>query len=287
MAVDLKHNRNTSLSSEFHQYHDVLSHNNNKMSYLRALLHSTTEVQKKEKEEDLIVELSHNMDHFMLQDNDKFHFSPNDSHNLELSWDLNTNKSKIAHCSYQSLIQEQIRAIELSKVKQEHVVALKQKLSRDGESEVDISTKQSKKKEKTEVGNGGRSYGPPRHAPMAEGGEGMQVIFLGGSDSKIGGTGVFFPRSGTTNVTLSESITKKQGKGCATVLIPSRVVQALQLHFDKMSSMSASKAGAFPPLHDVVVSIKDGIYSVQKQQSQEVPANIMQNEMILPQEWTY
>jgi hypothetical protein len=39
------------------------------------------------------------------------------------------------------------------------------------------------------------------------------------------------------------------GKGCSTVLIPARVVQALQLHFDKTSAMSRGpKVVDFPPL---------------------------------------
>lgn len=39
------------------------------------------------------------------------------------------------------------------------------------------------------------------------------------------------------------------GKGCSTVLIPARVVQALQLHFDQMAATSGPKPGAFHPLH--------------------------------------
>jgi hypothetical protein len=39
------------------------------------------------------------------------------------------------------------------------------------------------------------------------------------------------------------------GKGCSTVLIPERVVQALQLHFDQMAATSGPKPRAFPPLH--------------------------------------
>ncbi|KAE9600360.1 hypothetical protein Lal_00046263 [Lupinus albus] len=351
MAVDLQHNRDT---SQF-QYNDVLLHsqhhnnnNSNKGSYLGALLGST-EVQKKESEEDLIAELSFHMDRLMLQDDNKFDFSANDSHNLELSWDLigspqstvwstlgsnqgssegstsqepsppatptwkttqdmmklqengnskyhqiQTLKSNIDLSSHQSLVQEQIRAIELSKVKQDqHVVPLMQKQSAHGESEMKISIKKSEKKEKV-VGNGRKSYRPPRPAPLAlkhilnqqQNRPGMSAIFIGGSGSTNGGTGVFFPRSGTTHLP-SQSTTKKQGKGCATVLIPSRVVQALQLHFNQMSTTSGSKSSAFPPLHDVIVSDMGGIYSLQKQHSEEVPANIMQNETFLPQEWTY
>ncbi|XP_029128624.1 uncharacterized protein LOC109806486 isoform X2 [Cajanus cajan] len=76
------------------------------------------------------------------------------------------------------------------------------------------------------------------------------------------------------------------GKGCASVLIPARVVQALQLHFDQMAATSGPKSAGFPPLHDVLVSNRDGMYSLQKRQSQKVVAS-NQHDTILPQEWTY
>lgn len=44
------------------------------------------------------------------------------------------------------------------------------------------------------------------------------------------------------------------GKGCSPVLIPARVVQALQLHFDKTAAMSGPKVPAgFPPLHGTTI----------------------------------
>lgn len=41
------------------------------------------------------------------------------------------------------------------------------------------------------------------------------------------------------------------GKGCSTVLIPERVVQALQLHFEHIAATSGPKPPAFPPLHGI------------------------------------
>ncbi|XP_020224498.1 uncharacterized protein LOC109806486 isoform X1 [Cajanus cajan] len=111
----------------------------------------------------------------------------------------------------------------------------------------------------------------------------MRALFLDGPASR-GGTGVFLPRGGGA-ASPSES-TNKQGKGCASVLIPARVVQALQLHFDQMAATSGPKSAGFPPLHDVLVSNRDGMYSLQKRQSQKVVAS-NQHDTILPQEWTY
>jgi len=41
------------------------------------------------------------------------------------------------------------------------------------------------------------------------------------------------------------------GKGCSTVLIPARVVQALQLHFDK----TAPKVVGVPPLRGTILNL--------------------------------
>lgn len=52
------------------------------------------------------------------------------------------------------------------------------------------------------------------------------------------------------------------GKGCSTVLIPARVVQALQLHFDQMAATSGPKAGAFHPLHGTQLSTTFYLYLI-------------------------
>ncbi|CAJ1955658.1 unnamed protein product [Sphenostylis stenocarpa] len=176
--------------------------------------------------------------------------------------------------SHQSLVQEQIRAVELSGVKQEQVVhSAKPKPAQRRKNQG--QTHEPKK------GNVRRAR-PPRSRPQQQGGAGMRALFLDGPGSR-GGTGVFLPRGGAS--TPSES-TNKQGKGCSTVLIPARVVQALQLHFDQMAATSGPKAGAFHPLHDVLVSNRDGMYSIQNRQSQEAEASI-HTDTVLPQEWPY
>ncbi|XP_057748732.1 uncharacterized protein LOC130967752 isoform X2 [Arachis stenosperma] len=97
------------------------------------------------------------------------------------------------------------------------------------------------------------------------------------------GTGVFLPRPATTHLSRTTP-----GKGCSNILIPARVVQALQHHFEQMAVTSGPKAAAgFPPLHDVLVSNRDGMYSLQKRQSRKSQPNMQQGDMILPQEWTY
>ncbi|XP_019454097.1 PREDICTED: uncharacterized protein LOC109355404 isoform X2 [Lupinus angustifolius] len=178
---------------------------------------------------------------------------------------------------HKSFGQDQIRAIQLSRLKQEQILSLKQKLVVYRESRARIPHQyepneeimQFQKKGKrvgVESGNGQHRTRPIRPAPMPH-----QTA----STAASCGTGVFLPRGG---------IGDPFGKGCSTVLIPARVVQALQLHFDQMAATPGPKVAGFPPLHDVIVSNRDGMYSLQS--SQSVKAN-NQNEMILPQEWTY
>uniref|UniRef100_K7M3G5 Uncharacterized protein n=2 Tax=Glycine max TaxID=3847 RepID=K7M3G5_SOYBN len=98
--------------------------------------------------------------------------------------------------SYQSLIREQIRAIELSGVKQEHVaVSPKPKSNPRRKSQAQEANK----------GNGRRAR--PPQVPH-QGGAGMRALFLDGSGSR-GGTGVFLPRGGGAT-TPSESTNKQE-----------------------------------------------------------------------------
>ncbi|XP_061374666.1 uncharacterized protein LOC133316884 [Gastrolobium bilobum] len=197
--------------------------------------------------------------------------------------------SNVGVSSYQSLIQQQIRADQLSRLRKEHILSLKQKLTAYRENHVMLSQQfQKKGKGVVDVGSvNGRRIRPPRPAPPPpkQAGSEMLPLFLGKSGSRGTpcGTGVFLPRGGTSAPSESR---KRPGKGCSTVLIPARVVQALQLHFDQMAATSGPKAGGFPPLHDVLVSDRAGMYSLQKRQSRKKQANI-ESEMILPQEWTY
>ncbi|KAK4254910.1 hypothetical protein QN277_007986 [Acacia crassicarpa] len=209
----------------------------------------------------------------------------------------------------QALIDQQIRAVQLSRLNQKQT--MKQKHAAYPESQAQISDhtepgeqiQQVQKKGKgSSVGSGNarRNRVPPLFtsstgaAPLQQqqqpqnqqqaSGSSTRAVFLGGSGSRTGssGTGVFLPR---VNTAPSES--RKKSSGCATVLIPARVVQALQLHFDQMAATSGPKASGFPPLEEVLVNNKDGMYSLQKRQSRkEEPAN-MQTETRLPQEWTY
>ncbi|TYH16178.1 hypothetical protein ES288_A05G098000v1 [Gossypium darwinii] len=159
--------------------------------------------------------------------------------------------------SKQALIGDQIRAIQLYRLKQEQ--AMKQ-----------MEQKQQQQQQQQQSNQQAGSH--------------MRAVFLSASGSRNGscGTGVFLPRGIGGTPTESR---KKQG--CATVLIPARVVQALKLHFEKTGVPTRSSNSPFPLQHDACVSGRNNsMHSLQKYQSKTVPA-LNHQEMNLPQEWTY
>ncbi|MED6217268.1 hypothetical protein PIB30_016081 [Stylosanthes scabra] len=164
--------------------------------------------------------------------------------------------------SHNTLIQEQIRAIQLGFGEE------KKKVQNEKKGVVGVGVG---------IGNGVRT----RVTGTGAATEILTSASRGASSSSSSspsGTGVFLPRPTTTH----------SRKGCSNILIPARVVQALQLHFEQMAVTSGPKAAAgFPPLHDVLVSNRDGMYSLQNRKSRKSQQNMQQGDMILPQEWTY
>ncbi|CAH9115686.1 unnamed protein product [Cuscuta epithymum] len=123
-----------------------------------------------------------------------------------------------------------------------------------------------KKKGRRRGGGGGGK------AQKLKSGSGMQAIFLGGAGygtgASSGGTGVFLPR-GINHPGQTEP---KMKSGCSTVLIPTRVLQVLQLHHNNKSQSKSCAAPLtnLPSKHDV-----------------EAQPEMNAEEMQLPQEWTY
>ncbi|PNY12842.1 hypothetical protein L195_g009483 [Trifolium pratense] len=207
----------------------------------------------------------------------------------KMKFDESDDSSKSHHVgicsSNQYLLNEQIRANQLSRVRQEQILSLQQKLAAYRESNGHVSPQFQKKGKGTDVGIG--MGGLQRTGSLNQQAGSEKPISQGDTGSKgtSCGTGVFLPRGGVS--ARFQSTSKRPGKGCSTVLIPERVVQALQLHFDQMAATSGPKPRGFPPLHDVLVSTnRDGMYSLQKRQSRKNQTHV-QNDMILPGEWTY
>ncbi|KAK8491078.1 hypothetical protein V6N13_122019 [Hibiscus sabdariffa] len=132
------------------------------------------------------------------------------------------------------------------------------------------------------VGGGGRPLGLPQSSwpplqlqpqqkqPQTHPGSGMRAVFLtrsGGSVKReCAGTGVFIPRRyDTTTSTTSPEPRKKPG--CPTVLLPAKVVQALNLNFNDTNMPQFNPGFA-------------SNYEARRNYRQEGSLN-------LPQEWTY
>ncbi|VFQ76682.1 unnamed protein product [Cuscuta campestris] len=129
-------------------------------------------------------------------------------------------------------------------------------------------------------GSGGRSQALKSRS-------GMQAVFLGGSGYATGGassssgTGVFLPRGISNHRCPTEC---KRKSGCSTVLIPTRVLQVLQLHHSNNKSQSNTRAAPhlLPSNEHYSLSKREQVSDIQtcpESDEQEMPQ--------LPQEWTY
>ncbi|KMZ56568.1 hypothetical protein ZOSMA_93G00320 [Zostera marina] len=89
----------------------------------------------------------------------------------------------------------------------------------------------------------------------------MRALFLATPSSRkqsYGGTGVFFPRR------VGCSIDSNKKSACSTVqsvLLPARVVQALNLNLDSLDHFNQRNHGGFMLDHDTVIARSGGIFS--------------------------
>ncbi|KAI3474403.1 hypothetical protein Pfo_029264 [Paulownia fortunei] len=117
---------------------------------------------------------------------------------------------------------------------------------------------------------------------------GMRAVFLGetGVKKERTGTGVFLPRRFGINPTE----TRKKPAGCSTVLLPDRVVHALNLNLDSIDAQSQHNGNRnFTPEYDVAdVALKhrSNVMIAQQRRSLQ-PQPVMNQELRLSQEWTY
>ncbi|XP_020226673.1 uncharacterized protein LOC109808195 [Cajanus cajan] len=127
------------------------------------------------------------------------------------------------------------------------------------------------------------SYQRPK---LANGGPGMRAIFLG-SGPRSCGTGVFLPQRAGTNFQPSKR------PACAPVLLPARVVQALNLNVHALGvQISPPQVQRYNPTCRAAYSNN----SIEKKSDQKDASKqcsfISQNqssspEIFLPKEWTY
>ncbi|KAI7754335.1 hypothetical protein M8C21_009077 [Ambrosia artemisiifolia] len=112
-------------------------------------------------------------------------------------------------------------------------------------------------------------------------GSGMRAVFLGNPSTKreSTGTGVFLPRQSGAPT----EPTKK--RGCSTVLLPDRVVQALNLNLETMEAESKVQSRC----NDAEIMYRQGVMMAQNRRNIHRQQPTMNNgaELRLPQEWTY
>lgn len=202
-------------------------------------------------------------------------------------------------CSDKVLTDEQMRPVEVYQLKNQP------ETKKQGFGH---GVKRMKEPQNMQNNKGGKSWrkrmlNPPHHHPhphppaaagvSPQNGSGMRAVFLGGSSTRNGssGTGVFLP----TGAYRTAEPKRKPG-GCSTVLIPARVLQTLQQHFNNVGAVSQSKGGDAstnsPWQNDVLARINE-LLSQQKERAEFQPrpglarVNDDREEVKLPQEWTY
>lgn len=114
-------------------------------------------------------------------------------------------------------------------------------------------------------------------------GSGMRAVFLTGSGARreSAGTGVFLPRR------VGTPTESRKKPACSTVLLPARVVQALNLNPEELGAQQRYPGG-FVLDHDALVSRSNTTLSHHKRNHlRPQPAAVSSHDIRLPQEWTY
>ncbi|KAE8653272.1 uncharacterized protein LOC116403745 [Cucumis sativus] len=107
------------------------------------------------------------------------------------------------------------------------------------------------------------------------------------------GTGVFLPRHVNYNrpAPCPQPPQPPKKKGCSTVLIPVRVLQALQHHYDRMDDETRQKITGFTALREAAANARTTTNTIKKSHTGTATATVTtatsQIDVGLPQEWTY
>ncbi|KAG4922010.1 hypothetical protein AAZX31_18G173100 [Glycine max] len=139
------------------------------------------------------------------------------------------------------------------------------------------------------LGLSASAWPPLQHAKQQNQnyGSGMRAVFLGNPSGRreCAGTGVFLPRRVDT-----PEPRKKQA--CSTVLVPTRVAQALNLNLDDMMAGQPQHLQRFNASSNMengaAVSRQRSNYVLSQQQKRNLKSQpAVYHEIRLPQEWTY
>ncbi|CAN0854538.1 hypothetical protein LINGRAHAP2_LOCUS5945 [Linum grandiflorum] len=222
-------------------------------------------------DDDYIAELTRQMAHYMLQDfDDPSYNTPPIQEEADQENSTVVPENEIHPVSEfqkkQALIDEQIRSVQLNRLKQER----ERKQNKKGRGNrgknralvngmpppVNENNDNSNKK-----GQKQKAWWSQQQGIRSGGGcpEVMRAVFLGDSGkAPTTGTGVFLPRVVGDSTTTTASADSRKKPGYSTVLIPARVVQALKLHFDKIGTV-ASTMNPPPAAAAVTMPLQHGI----------------------------
>ncbi|AQK93388.1 uncharacterized protein LOC100273970 isoform 1 [Zea mays] len=107
---------------------------------------------------------------------------------------------------------------------------------------------------------------PQQHQAPAHPASGMRAVFLTppGAKRERNGTGVFLPRP--AGAPAAEPKRKTAG-ACSTVLVPARVVQALNLRLEDLGAQPRYYPGGFVLDHDALISRSNAMLASQKRRA--------------------
>ncbi|THF95194.1 hypothetical protein TEA_023643 [Camellia sinensis var. sinensis] len=243
------------------QYRGVTS------SPIESELGSTETETESEEEDGFIAELTRQMADYMLDDDD------DDDEVAPSSLPKTTKNPNVGFEANQASSYDQTPAIHLYKFEKQPSIndkgyecggsrvkrnELTQQLHDKKRHHIPIMQKSVARADDVSAGRIGPSsattWRPSRQQPIgSDSGSGMRAVFLGGPRLQNGssGTGVFLPRG------TSDPPESRKKSGCSTVLIPARVMQALQLHFEDMNARSKSNGcggfTSYPLQHGQIV----------------------------------
>ncbi|XP_059427991.1 uncharacterized protein LOC132161811 isoform X2 [Corylus avellana] len=127
---------------------------------------------------------------------------------------------------------------------------------------------------------------PQQQQQQQQNGSGMRAVFLGtpGGKRECAGTGVFLPRR------VDGPSETRRKPACSTVLVPARVVQALNLNLEEMMGaqpqLQPRLSGTLTPDGDAALRLRsNNAFPHQKRNLRPQPE--INHEIRLPQEWTY
>ncbi|XVF55165.1 hypothetical protein PTKIN_Ptkin06aG0014700 [Pterospermum kingtungense] len=132
------------------------------------------------------------------------------------------------------------------------------------------------------------AWPPLQQQTQLQNGSGMRAVFLGSPTGKreCAGTGVFLPRR------IGAPAEPRQKPACSTVLLPARVVQALNLNLDDIGAQPQLHPRfntSFTPDSDAALRLRSGgnVFATSQKQRNFRPPQGISHEVRLPQEWQY